>query len=111
MRMELIITDAGRLQNPLGTPPNIQWEVIQLDNNEFNEKRVILKENNKLDDDNIISEENMSKTRKRIYNPITKKYYQLRQKTTSRGKRGEIKGLWKPPAKDAGKKSILDLFK
>jgi len=33
--------------------------------------------------------------KKRIYNPKTGKYYKIRQRTTSKGKRGEIVGLWK----------------
>ena len=35
------------------------------------------------------------KTRKRIRNPVTGKYYAVRQKSTSAGTKGEIKGLWK----------------
>lgn len=31
---------------------------------------------------------------KRIYNPVTGKYYEVRQKTTVRGRAGQIKGLW-----------------
>lgn len=31
---------------------------------------------------------------KRIYNPVTKKYYSVRQRTTKSGKAGGIKGLW-----------------
>jgi hypothetical protein len=40
--------------------------------------------------------------RKRIFNPVTGRYYSVRQKTTSKGKAGQIKGLWstkKPPKK------------
>ena len=48
------------------------------------------------------------KKKKRVYNPYTKKYYELRQRTTEKGKKGQIKGLWKQP-KDKGKKSIWDL--
>jgi len=33
---------------------------------------------------------------KRIYNPVTKKYYAMRQRTTGAGKAGQIKGLWSP---------------
>jgi len=29
-------------------------------------------------------------TKKRIYNPKTRKYYTVRQKTTSKGKKGQI---------------------
>lgn len=32
--------------------------------------------------------------KKRIYNPITKKYYTVKNKTTKIGKVGQIKGLW-----------------
>ncbi len=37
----------------------------------------------------------------RIYNPVTKKYYQVRKRTTGSGKAGQIKGLWsaKKPSK------------
>jgi len=31
---------------------------------------------------------------KRIHNPVTGKYYELRQRTTEYGNAGEIKGLW-----------------
>lgn len=31
---------------------------------------------------------------KRVYNPVTKKYYSVRERTTKNGKKGEIKGLW-----------------
>jgi len=47
--------------------------------------------------------------KKRIYNPYTGKYYELRQRTTRKGQRGQIKGLWKPPKKISRKKSIWDL--
>ena len=33
-------------------------------------------------------------TRRRILNPITGKYYELRQRTTKHGDAGQIKGLW-----------------
>lgn len=32
---------------------------------------------------------------KRIYNPRTKAYYEIRQRTTKKGKKGQIKGRWK----------------
>jgi len=32
---------------------------------------------------------------KRIYNPSTEKYYAIRQKNTSQGKKGQILGLYK----------------
>jgi len=47
--------------------------------------------------------------KKRIYNPYTGKYYELRQRTTKGGKRGQIKGIWKPPKKEKSK-SIWDLL-
>jgi len=49
------------------------------------------------------------KTRKRIYNPVTGKYYELRQRTTESGRKGQIKGLWRPPKKRK-KKSLLDII-
>lgn len=39
--------------------------------------------------------------RKRIHNPRTGKYYALRVRSSSKGRRGTIKGLWKPPKKGA----------
>jgi len=33
---------------------------------------------------------------KRIHNPVTGRYYELRQRTTVYGNAGEIKGLWRP---------------
>jgi len=36
------------------------------------------------------------KKKKRIHNPVTGKYYEIRQKSSKHGKAGEIKGLWKP---------------
>lgn len=32
--------------------------------------------------------------RVRIYNPVTNSYYQIRQKTTSAGRKGSIIGKW-----------------
>jgi hypothetical protein len=34
--------------------------------------------------------------KKRIYNPNTGHYYEIRQRNTEDGQRGQIKGLWKP---------------
>jgi len=34
------------------------------------------------------------RSRKRIYNPVTGKYYSVRQRTTKKGKKGQIIGLW-----------------
>lgn len=36
---------------------------------------------------------------KRIHNPITNSYYQLRVRNTSEGNRGTIIGKWSPPKK------------
>jgi hypothetical protein len=36
-----------------------------------------------------------AKKKKRIYNPVTGKYYEVRQRSSKHGKAGEIKGLWK----------------
>lgn len=56
-------------------------------------------------------ERSLKMPKKRIYNPKTKKYYSIRQKTTSKGKKGTIKGEWKPKRK-AKWPDILDkLFK
>ncbi len=33
--------------------------------------------------------------KKRIYNPVTETYYEIRQRTTEYGQKGEIKGKWK----------------
>ncbi len=35
-----------------------------------------------------------TKKKKRIYNPVTGKYYEVRQKSSKYGKPGQIKGLW-----------------
>jgi len=32
--------------------------------------------------------------KKRIYNPVTGRYYELRRRTSKTGRRGQIKGLW-----------------
>ncbi|MDI3475193.1 MAG: hypothetical protein PWQ79_68 [Thermococcaceae archaeon] len=50
-----------------------------------------------------------SKKKKRIYNPVTGKYYELRQRTTKSGRAGQIKGLWHPPKKKK-KKSLWDII-
>ncbi len=41
----------------------------------------------------------MADKKKRIHNPVTGKYYEVRQRTTKKGKAGQIKGLWKSKAK------------
>ena len=33
--------------------------------------------------------------KKRIYNKKTGRYYKIRERTTKKGKKGQIKGLWK----------------
>ncbi len=38
----------------------------------------------------------MADKKKRIHNPVTGKYYEVRQRTTKKGKAGQIKGLWTP---------------
>ena len=35
-----------------------------------------------------------STARKRIYNPVTHKYYEIRQNSSKYGGPGQIKGLW-----------------
>ena len=47
--------------------------------------------------------------RKRIYNPVTGKYYAVRTRTTSKGRKGQIKGKWSPPKKKK-KKTLWDLL-
>lgn len=37
--------------------------------------------------------------RKRIYNPWTRTYYSVRQRSSVKGKKGTIKGKWKSPTK------------
>ena len=37
---------------------------------------------------------------KRIYNEKTGRYYKIRERTTKKGKKGQIMGLWKPPKRD-----------
>ena len=36
----------------------------------------------------------MRRKRKRIYNPVTGKYYKVRERSSKYGKAGEIIGLW-----------------
>jgi hypothetical protein len=55
-------------------------------------------------------EKEKDKPRKRIYNPVTGKYYEVRQRTTKIGKKGQIKGLWHTPKKKKRKESIWDLL-
>jgi len=39
----------------------------------------------------------MSGEKKRIYNPVTKTYYQIRVRSTSAGQKGSIIKKWSPP--------------
>ena len=56
-----------------------------------------------------MGETKKKKPKKRVYNPVTGKYYVLRQRTTKAGRKGQIKGLWKAP-KRRKKKSLLDII-
>lgn len=40
-------------------------------------------------------------TPKRIYNPVTHHYYEIRQHSSKAGKKGEIKGLWSSSPRDS----------
>lgn len=40
---------------------------------------------------------------KRIHNPATGKYYEIRQKTTENGSKGQIKGVYKNVKNNYGK--------
>ncbi len=42
---------------------------------------------------------NKKNTTKKIYNPITNTYYQVRVKNTPAGKKGTIIGTWSPKKK------------
>jgi hypothetical protein len=42
--------------------------------------------------------------KKRIHNPVTGRYYQIRQRSSSKGERGTIMGTWSPPKDDGRKK-------
>ena len=48
--------------------------------------------------------------KKRIYNPKTRKYYKLRERTTLYGKKGEILGSYKPKPKKIKKGWFEELF-
>ncbi len=52
-----------------------------------------------VDEVNVEGEELSKKTKKRIYNPWTKSYYSISQRSSVKGKKGTIKGKWTPPAK------------
>ena len=44
--------------------------------------------------------EEVSKTaKKRIHNPKTGRYYQVRQRSSTKGRKGTIMGTWSPPKK------------
>jgi hypothetical protein len=47
----------------------------------------------------VSNNENNMAAKKRIYNPVTETYYEIRQRTTEYGKKGEIKGTWKKKKK------------
>lgn len=55
------------------------------------------KENNKLDANYIENEKErlMANSKKRIHNKKTHSYYEIRQRTTEYGRKGQIKGKWK----------------
>jgi hypothetical protein len=38
-----------------------------------------------------------TKSKKRIYNPKTGRYYQIRQRSSVKGPKGTIMGTWSPP--------------
>lgn len=41
---------------------------------------------------------------KRILNPVTGKYYKIRERNTSNGSKGQILGLWKSPTSRKSRK-------
>jgi len=43
-------------------------------------------------------------SKKMIYNPVTKKYYEVRQRTTPSSSRGQIKTLWSSKKSSSTKK-------
>ena len=36
----------------------------------------------------------MGRKKRRIYNPVTGKYYEIRERSSKYGKKGQIVGLW-----------------
>lgn len=56
----------------------------------------------------VIMQQQSVVPRKRIHNPRTGKYYALRVRSSSKGRRGTIKGLWTPPKKGANPQSHSD---
>ena len=71
-----------------------------------NKKNKLIEENNKSDEKDTELEQGKDMAKKRIYNPKTRKYYKLRERTTSRGYKGEIMGKWKQTKRK--KKSFWD---
>jgi len=61
-------------------------------------------DNKPIEEDNLERVEMPKKSRKRIYNPWTKTFYSIRQRSSVRGKKGTIKGKWKPPKKKKRRK-------
>ena len=50
-------------------------------------------------------------TKKKIYNPVTGTYYDVKLRSSKYGKNGEIRGLWKLEEKEVNpKKSVWELF-
>ena len=48
--------------------------------------------------------------RKRIYNPRTRTYYKVAERSGSRHRRGQIMGLWSSKKRKRRSSSILDLI-
>lgn len=46
----------------------------------------------------------MGESKKRIYNPVTRSYYQIRVRSTSAGQKGSILSKWSPPKPAQNKK-------
>lgn len=44
------------------------------------------------------------KAKKRIHNTTTGRYYQIRQRSSVKGRKGTIMGTWKPPTKNKSRK-------
>ena len=42
----------------------------------------------------------MAEKKKRIFNPVTGKYYEVRQRSSKFGQKGQIKGLWSSKKKN-----------
>ncbi|MDG6249754.1 hypothetical protein [Methanocalculus sp.] len=40
-----------------------------------------------------------AEAKKRIYNPVTGKYYEVRQRSSKYGQKGQITGLWSSSTK------------